>query len=281
MAIVNTNFNSIFAASQYTQISRAISESTLKISSGKRVIHAGDDPSSLQIITNLTKDTRAYDVANNRNTTEVLALLQTSYTALGAVKEMLLDMQDLALRAINDATLTPADYGTLEAQYQEYITQIDKTVKEAEFNGRKLLEGTYSGPGDTLQGPGTYSQEIDIPDADNQLFNVLNLDGTSIANAGLATAALPVVENSLTYIANVQTLNGFQVDSLTKARTVAEDMRINLLSALSNVEDVDLASEIARFAELQITSQAAIAMMAQANTSKANVIDILDSLPQS
>ena len=280
MAIVNTNFNSIFGAYQYNLASRGLTESLTKISSGKRVVSAEDDPASIRLISNLKLKESSYNVATNRNAAEVQDLLQISYDAISSIQDMLLEMQNLALRAANDATLSPADYATLNSQYQEYVDAIEDVTLETEYNNNKLLEGTYD-PGKTLQGPGDYVQTIEIPDVNAQLFGgppATDISSTSINNPANAAAAIPVIEASQQYIAGVQTLNGFQASSLAKAIEEAEGMRVNYASALSHVEDVDMASEIALFSKLQIISEASTAIMAQANSSARNVIDILGSL---
>ena len=51
-----------------------------------------------------------------------------------------------------------------------------------------------------------------------------------------------------------------------------DNSRVNLIKSRSNVEDTDFAAETANLARVQVLQQASMAMLAQANASKQNIL---------
>ena len=274
MAIVNTSFNSIFAT-QYSSLERLISDSILKISSGLRLTNAGDGPADVIQQTYLNKQIKTYEVSR-QNADDALSLLQTAYVALGQMSEILLEMQDLTLQSMNDVTVTDAERAVMNTAYLEHYNSLLEIAQGTEWNGLNLLDGTYV-PGKTLMGPGSFTQTLELP---NMVApTMVQLGATSIDTVANATAAQPGIETMTNYVSYVRSLNGLQVATVEEGISFADDIAANYAAALSNVQDVDMASEIAHFASLQILSQSTSAIMAQANNSSARVISLLESLP--
>ena len=102
-----------------------------------------------------------------------------------------------------------------------------------------------------------------------------SLDEVDFSTAANATAALAVVDTALTQVtagrANlgaVQNRLDATVDNLTSTST-------NLTDARSRIEDADFSVETTALAKSQILSQAATAMLAQANQSSQGVLSLL------
>ena len=102
-----------------------------------------------------------------------------------------------------------------------------------------------------------------------------SIDEVDFSTAANATAALAVVDTALTQVtagrANlgaVQNRLEATVDNLTSTST-------NLTDARSRIEDADFSVETTALAKSQILSQAATAMLAQANQSSQGVLSLL------
>jgi flagellin len=70
--------------------------------------------------------------------------------------------------------------------------------------------------------------------------------------------------------------NGAEQSRLTFAQDILAVNRINLESANSRIMDVDIAEESTNYARSRIIQEAGIAMLAQANTSTASLLRLLE-----
>src|SRR3546814_1856784 len=82
-------------------------------------------------------------------------------------------------------------------------------------------------------------------------------------------AALDTVTTARATLGAVQNRLDATVNSLT-------DRATNLTESRSRIEDTDFSAETTNLAKSQILSQAATAMLAQANQSQQNVLSLLD-----
>ena len=105
------------------------------------------------------------------------------------------------------------------------------------------------------------------------------LAGTAIATVfGSSTGAANAVSSITAAIQNLATLratNGSEQSRLTFAADMLSINKVNLESANSRISDVDIASESANLARLNILQQAGTAMLAQANMATQSVLRLL------
>lgn len=121
---------------------RQITSSSYRLSTGDRFYRAGDDVASLSIATRLKTDLASYKQALLNNT-QADSLLQTAYTNLSSINDILTDLKTLATSG-NTGGLTAADYANLDLQFQNLRSDLDRIAKNTQFNGIKLLDGTIS-----------------------------------------------------------------------------------------------------------------------------------------
>jgi flagellin len=70
--------------------------------------------------------------------------------------------------------------------------------------------------------------------------------------------------------------NGAEQSRLTFAQEILAVNRINLEAANSRIMDVDIAEESTNYARLSIIREAGLAILAQANTSTASLLRLLE-----
>ena len=114
-----------------------------RLSSGLRVNSAKDDAAGLAIAERMNAQSRGLTVAA-RNANDGISLAQTAEGALGKVGDMLQRMRELAVQASN-ATNSKTDREALQAEVSQLIAEIDRVAKTSEFNGTKLLNGSFAG----------------------------------------------------------------------------------------------------------------------------------------
>ncbi|MDP1790561.1 MAG: flagellin, partial [Methylibium sp.] len=113
-----------------------------RLSSGLRINSAKDDAAGLAITERFTTQIRGLDQAA-RNANDGISLAQTAEGALGKVGDMLQRMRELAVQSGN-ATNSADDRKALQAEVTQLRDEIDRVAKNTSFNGRKLLDGSFT-----------------------------------------------------------------------------------------------------------------------------------------
>ncbi len=132
-------------ASQFIQrnLSYQINEvthSTERLSSGKRVTRASDDPGSIGSISRLNAQVLSLGQAIS-NGAEGKILTQTADGGLNSINNLLASVRELAVQG-GSTTLTTADRNTLQVEIDAYLTEIDSLTNLIAFNAIKLLDGS-------------------------------------------------------------------------------------------------------------------------------------------
>ena len=155
--IINTNIASLNAQRNLDKSQSANQQALQRLSSGLRINSAKDDAAGLAISTRFTSQIKGLDVAV-RNAGDGIALAQTAEGALGSINESLQRIRELAVQSAN-ATNSDVDREALQAEVDQLVSEISRTAEETDFNGRKLLDGSFSA---TFQVGANAGQTVDI-----------------------------------------------------------------------------------------------------------------------
>ena len=133
------------SASQFIQRNmsnqiKEITESTERLSSGKRINRASDDPGSMGSVSRLNAQILSLGQAIS-NGADGKILAQTADNGLSTINNLLASIRELAVQG-GSTTLTTADRNTLQVEIDAYLTEIDALTKLIKFNTTKLLDGT-------------------------------------------------------------------------------------------------------------------------------------------
>ena len=140
---INTNVSSLNAQRNLNASGGSLATSMQRISSGLRVNSAKDDAAGLAISERMNAQVKGLTVAS-RNANDGISLAQTAEGALGKMGDMLGRMRDLAVQAGN-STNSKSDREALQAEVKQLTDEIDRVAKTANFNGTKILDGSFSG----------------------------------------------------------------------------------------------------------------------------------------
>ncbi|MBS7781188.1 flagellin [Acidovorax sp. CCYZU-2555] len=140
---INTNVASINAQRNLSLSGSSLSTSMQRLSSGLRVNSAKDDAAGLAISERMAAQTKGLAVAA-RNANDGISLAQTAEGALGKVGDMLQRVRELAVQSSN-ATNSISDRKAMQSEVDQLVSEIDRVAKTTEFNGKKLLDGSFSG----------------------------------------------------------------------------------------------------------------------------------------
>jgi flagellin len=274
-----------------------LQRSLQRLSSGSRINNSVDDAGGLAVSMKLSASIRRTE-STQANVNNALSLLQTQDGVLKNAEKVVVRMAELVSLA-TDVTKSTNDKALYQTEYQSLQSQLSSIIGE-EFNGISLFTtGGYNGTLDTSGNTLTVvtsqdgGQTIGITQAD--LGAVANYVGTasaanldaaganrSLGGAGgvfvevtTAMAAISTVDLAIQRLATLRANNGAEQSRLTFAADMLSINKVNLESANSRIADVDIASESANLARLNILQQAGTAMLAQANMATQSVLRLL------
>jgi len=276
---INNNTSGLFSSTQLQKTNQSLLSSLEKFASGNRITKAADDASGLVIADALGSQARGFGISI-RNANDAVAIAQVADGALGQASELITSIRVQALQAAN-ASQSPSSREAIQSNIQKSLEQLNSLSQTTTYNGQRLLAGGFTdktfqigptaGETTTLNLGSIQPQQL----GDEQLgtlaeVNVLTEEGAQAA-LGIADAALAQVDAMRDEV-------GARQNQLNSTISNLATSRINTLAAESVVRDLDLAEESTNFATMESLNKAQIFAATQANSSKKNVINLLQGL---
>ena len=276
---INTNPGAILAAVAATKASRMMDEAMTRLSTGKRINTAKDDPGALQVAIRMEAEINGL-TASLRNANDAQSAVDTGEQALAEVHTLLLRMRELAVAASSE-TSTTADRSSLNSEVSALETEIDRIGSSTTWGGINLLDGSFSenaamvfqiGPrsGNTMSFTLGMMKATTAVDAEGGLG--LTSDVTTRTNA---SAYISSIDSAISVVSSRRGSFGAASNRLDSTIANLTNMKANIEAAKGQVVDTDFAAETAKLARAQILMQAATAMLAQANASKQNTLSLI------
>ena len=288
MLNINTNYAASFAANATKQASGGLDSAMEKLASGSRINYAKDDAAGLAVSTRLSAEIKGLAMAS-RNAADAQSMIDTADGALGESTNILLRMRELAVQASN-GTMASSDRTALDAEYDQLaleLTRIDNNTTwagEALFNNvqKTFHVGTGNATADKINitignmDAGTLIADVDH-DGDG---TPPGTGGTAAVAAGLDTAGkaqatIGALDAAILQVSSQRGSLGALSNRLSSTISNLDQISVNLSASKGRINDTDFAAETSNLAKNQILSQAATAMLAQANASKGSVLTLI------
>lgn len=278
---INTNVQSLNAQRNLSTSQSSLSTTMQRLSSGLRVNSAKDDAAGLAIAERMNAQVRGMNVAV-RNANDGVSMAQTAEGALSKVTDALQRMRELAVQARN-GTNGAKDQVSLNKEFVELGKEIDRVIKGADFNGKKILS-TDSGAINFQVGANTSANDSITVTTSNLGTNadIIGITSASIGSDATtaldATALATVISNLDTALDTVNSERAVLGATQNRFEAVVSNLQVaseNTASARSRIMDADFASETANLSRSQILQQAGTAMVAQANQLPQGVLALL------
>ena len=304
---INTNTSSLNAQRNLMNTNKSLDTSYTRLASGLRINSAKDDAAGLQISNRLTSQVNGLD-QGNRNANDGISVAQTAEGAMDEVTSMLQRMRTLAQQSSNGSN-NQDDRDSLQAEYKQLTTEINRIAGDTTFGGQKLLDGNYKG---SFQVGADAGQTISF-----KMTTAFTMSGIASATKGSATIAAAtnsaasttadawVVTSASTAVtwSTISDISGstdsnaqlafanldkmIQVVDSKRAELGAVQNRFdstirnqsniseNLSAARSRIRDADFATETANMTKQNILQQAASSILAQANQRPQSALSLL------
>jgi flagellin len=228
--IINTNIASLNAQINLDKSQAAQATALQRLSSGLRINGAKDDAAGLSISNRLDAQVRGLNVAN-RNAGDGVSLAQTAGGALNSITTSLQRIRELALQSANGSN-TSLERASIQQEVAQLKTEIKTISEKTNFNGRKLLDGSFQNT--SFQTGANVGEKVDVSIARTATDTL----GTSLAN-GISTSSA-TSGNALTQ--GDLTINGVAVGAASGATDGASTASADK-SAIANVAAINAVSD--------------------------------------
>lgn len=274
MAVINTNVAATLTANALTRNDRAATQAMERLSTGLRINSAADDAGGLAMSQTMTAQVKGLDMAV-RNASDAISMVQTADGASVEIGNMLQRMRELAVQAVN-GTQSDSDLDALDLEFQALITEIERVADQTQWNGSNLIDDSAGTSGTvTFQVGADASQTMTVDFGDLQTAGDLTVDGDDIDSAANAATALAAIDADIATLNSQRAVYGAAINRLEYTIDNLNNISMNTEAARSRIEDADYASETTELSRTQIVSQAATAMLAQANQQAQSVLALL------
>ncbi len=269
---INANIMAINSHRQLGTLNSQQGKSTEKLSSGYRVNRAADDAAGLAISEKMRAQIRGMNQAS-RNAQDGISVVQTAEGAMDEIHAMLQRMKELSVQAANDSN-QDADRALIQKEVDELLTEINAISEKTQFNKMKLLDGKFSKKDFQVGANNSSKERIQITIA------AVNASGLGVRNLKVsakskAQSAMALIESGIVTLAGHRATLGAIQNRLEHTIRNLDNSAENLTASESRIRHTDMAKEMMEFTRVNILTQAAQSMLAQANQLPQGVLQLL------
>jgi flagellin len=264
---INTNVGSLTAQRNLQKTARGLHQSISRLSSGTRVNSAADNAAGMAVSENMRAQLTGYQQAR-RNANDGVAVLQTAESGYQSLSDLLIRMRELAVQAANDS-VSDTERGYLNTEFADLISEMDRISAVVEYNGIQLLDGSAGSAGTGLmvfqvgtRDSGNDRIEINLGAQDS---NTLGVNGDTISSQANAQSSITAIDSALELLSTDRAQIGSTINTLNVAVDGLASSIENYGTAMSQIQDTDMAEESSAFSKSNVLQQAGVAMLSQVN----------------
>jgi len=219
MPTVNTNSAATFALNKMNATERDMLTSMERLSSGKRINHAGDDAAGAAISDRMTAQIKGLE-QSVRNAGDVISMAQVAEGALDESSDILQRIRELAIQSASDV-MNAEERSYLNAEVIQMLAELDRVTRDTTFNEIAVLDGSFA---DRRFQIGTHEREFAQLSVSSMRIDALGAfkavsDGTDTTgiNSNLALNAYAVADTTEANLIQAET---FTVHGILGSSTV-------------------------------------------------------------
>jgi flagellin len=254
-----------------------ISKYMLQISSGQRINSAADDPAGLAISEKMRSQIRGLNMAS-RNAQDAISLFQTAEGALNETHSILQRIRELVVQASN-GTYNDNNRKNIQDEISQLLNEVNSISKNTTFNTTNLLDGSLGK--DTNKGlnfqTGANAGQSQTAFIENMGTSGLGLDDFNIIGKSETeiSSMLDKVDTAIEKVSDQRTTLGVNINVYERRIDYLDNAALNLEEAESRIRDADIAKSMMELAKYQILLQVSMALLAQANQNRQNMVSLL------
>lgn len=180
MSRINSNIPSMVATRVLTMQNKTLNQSLNRLSTGLRINSGKDDPAGL-IASELLRAERAAIGAAITNIGRANNVVATAEGGLDEINKLLTELEDLVDRSSNEAGISQDERAANQLQIDSVLDSVNRIANSTEFQGRKLLDGTF---------------EYTTSGIDNTDFSDVDITAARIANGAYRNVVVEVTASA-------------------------------------------------------------------------------------
>ena len=283
---VQNNIASINAARNQGIETGKLKKSLEKLSSGFRIVRAGDDAAGLAISEGMRSRINSLNQAM-RNIDDGIGLTNVGDGALTEVHSMLQRLKTLALKSAN-GTYDQSDRETLNMEKDHILEEIDRigsTTKFGEISLFSRADANAITPGwqppeldDTIPLQiGGSAQDGEVLDVERYYIGSkeLQLDRTNFSTVEKGQKSVEYIENAIEAVSKVRASFGAAYMHLDHTHNNLSVTSENMQAAESQIRDTNMAEEITKYTSSNIVLQSSNMMLTNANNLPQTILELL------
>jgi len=264
MLTIQTNVGSLQAQKNLAQVQKGLNVSFNRLSSGYRINSASDDAAGLAISDSFTAQIRSYSVAE-RNANDGISMAQTAEGSLGQMTGLLTRMRELAVQSANGSN-SSSDRDYLQTEFAQLQSEIGRIQVSTKYDGNALIGTATNSVSFQVGISSAATDRIAVTFGGLDMATLLaGAEVVSGATAGKALTAIDDIDAAISKVETARARFGAVMNRFDTTTSNIQVVRTNLAAANSRIRDVDVAEESASLSRSQVLSQAAAAVLAQAN----------------
>ena len=285
---VQNNIASINAARNQGIETGKLKKSLEKLSSGFRIVRAGDDAAGLAISEGMRSRINSLNQAM-KNIDDGIGLTNVGDGALTEVHSMLQRLKTLALKSAN-GTYDQSDRETLNMEKDQILEEIDRIGSTTKFGEISLFSRadakTNTDPplwqppelDDTIPLQiGGSAQAGEVLDVERYYIGSreLQLDQTDFSDVEKGHESVGYIENAIEAVSKVRASFGAAYMHLDHTHTNLSVTSENMQAAESQIRDTNMAEEITKYTSSNIVLQSSNRMLTNANNLPQTILELL------
>ena len=268
--VVQHNLSAMNTSRQLGGVTKSLSKSTEKLSSGYRINRQQIMQLVFQFLRKMRSQIRGLNRASD-NAQDGISLIQVAEGALNESHAILQRMNELATQAAND-TNTSTDRTAIQAEIDQLTSEIDRIQSTTQFNSMNLLDGTFTKK--NLQVGALSGQQIGIS-IGKMSASAIGINKVSVSSFDKAGAAMKSIQTAIDKVSTQRSTLGALQNRLEHTINNLDTTAENTQAAESRIRDTDMADEMVKFSKNNILSQAGQSMLAQANQQTQGVLSLI------
>ena len=283
---VQNNIASINAARNQGIETGKLKKSLEKLSSGFRIVRAGDDAAGLTISEGMRSRINSLNQAM-RNIDDGIGLTNVGDGALTEVHSMLQRLKTLALKSAN-GTYDQSNRETLNMERDHILEEIDRIGSTTKFGEISLFSRADANANTQLWQPpklddtiplqiGGSAQVGEVLDVERYYIGSreLQLDQTDFSDVEKGQKSVGYIENAIEAVSKVRASFGAAYMHLDHTHNNLSVTSENMQAAESQIRDTNMAEEITKYTSSNIVLQSSNMMLTNANNLPQTILELL------
>ena len=283
---VQNNIASINAARNQGIETGKLKKSLEKLSSGFRIVRAGDDAAGLTISEGMRSRINSLNQAM-KNIDDGIGLTNVGDGALTEVHSMLQRLKTLALKSAN-GTYDQSNRETLNMEKDQILEEIDRIGSTTKFGEISLFSRADAKTDTTLWQPpklddtiplqiGGSAQAGEVLDVERYYIGSkeLQLDQTNFSTVEKGQKSVEYIENAIEAVSKVRASFGAAYMHLDHTHNNLSVTSENMQAAESQIRDTNMAEEITKYTSSNIVLQSSNMMLTNANNLPQTILELL------